>query len=379
MTLSRLVFLEIRHRPLGAVLGAAAVALAVAVVIFLWGIAESGDRETRRIQRDIGLNLVIVPEETTPLAFANGGVIGTMPESYIDRVADQDVANRLIPIVRGMSPIRNVQVVLVGIAPERFKRNAKMKPAFGMEIAPGSCVVGGGVAEALGFTTGETLAFGENEFTIERILATNGSEDDARIYLSLIDAQRVLNLEGKLTEIRAIECHCGAEVEDPAAWLAEQLGPLLPGTRVFRMSALADARRQQRLLQERYLSVAGPVVFILAALVVCVLAVMNVRERRSEIGILRAIGWTSGRIGSAILLRAAIVGVLGALPGIVLAALLVELIGPSLFEKTFIGIRVDFALVILSLVLAPLFAVGAALIPAAIAVKEDPAEILREA
>lgn len=379
MTLSQLLFMEIRHRPLGTALGAAAVAVAVAMVIFLWGVADAGERETRLIQRDIGLNLVIVPEETTPYVFARGGIIGTMPESYIDRVAEQDVANRLIPMVRGTRPIRNVKVELIGIAPERFKRNAKMKPVFGMELAPNSCVVGGGVAEKLGFARGETLQLGESEFTIERILAISGSEDDARIYLPLKDAQRELNLEGKLTEIRAIECHCGAEVEDPAAWLAEQLGPLLPGTRVLRLSALAEARRQQRLLSERYLSIAGPVVLVLAGLVVCLLAVMNVRERRNEIGVLRAIGWTSSRIGGFILARAALVGVFGALPGVVLGAALIAMLGPSLFTVSFIGVRTDATVLIAALILAPLFAAAAALVPAAIAAKEDPAEILREA
>ena len=66
MSLTRLVIKEIRHRPLGAILGAAAVASAVAVVVFLWGVAVAGERETRLIQRDIGLNLVIVPAETRP-------------------------------------------------------------------------------------------------------------------------------------------------------------------------------------------------------------------------------------------------------------------------------------------------------------------------
>ena len=378
MPLSRFVLMEIRHRPVGALLGATAVAVATAMVFFLWGVAQAGERETRIIQRDIGLNLVIVPEETTPYVFARGGIIGSMPEEYIDRVAEQDVANRLIPMARGTRIIGDVKIEVVGIAPERFKRNARMKPVFGMDIARGRCVIGGGVAETLGLATGETVPFGNDTFTIERTLATSGSEDDARIYLALQDAQKVLGMEGKLTEIRALECHCSAEVEDPAEWLREQLGPLLPGTRVLRMSALAEARRQQRLLAERYLTIAGPVILVLAAVVVCLLAIMNVRERRNEIGVLRAIGWTSGRIGSAILARAALIGLFGALPGVVLGVAMVELLGPSLFTTSFIGMQTDFLMLASALLLAPLFATIAALVPAALAINEDPAEILRE-
>ncbi|MCH2161777.1 MAG: ABC transporter permease [Phycisphaerales bacterium] len=380
MSLARLVRKEIRHRPLGAVIGAGAVAIAVAVVTFLWGVAVAGERETRLIQRDIGLNLVIVPETTRPETFfATGQVQGSMPEEYIDRVADQDVANRLIPMVRRTMRIDGHDVVVVGIAEERFKRDNRMKPVFGRTIEPGSCVLGSAAAAALQGTPGGSVTIADRAFTIANVLAATGSEEDARVYLDLADAQQALDLSNRITEIRALECHCGAEVEDPAAWLAAELGPLLPGTRVLRLSALAEARRQQRLLAERYLGVAGPVVVVLSAVVVCLLAILNVRERRAEIGVLRSIGWGSNRIGAAIVLRAAILGLLGAVPGVLVGTVLVEAIGARLFAVAWQGAAIDLPVLASALVLAPAFAACAAFIPAAIAIREDPAEILREA
>jgi putative ABC transport system permease protein len=211
------------------------------------------------------------------------------------------------------------------------------------------------------------------------VLAPSGTEEDARLYLSLADAQRILNLEDQITEIRALECHCGADVEDPVAWLQAELGPLLPGTRVLRLSALAEARRQQRLLADRYLSIAGPVVLVLGAGVVCLLAILNVRDRRREIGVLRAIGFSSIRIGAAIQTRAALTGLLGAIPGILIGSLLIEMLGPTLFTVAFVGGSTDIMLISSTLILAPLFAMIAAMVPTALAIREDPAEILREA
>ena len=380
MSLTRLVIKEIRHRPLGAILGAAAVASAVAVVVFLWGVAVAGERETRLIQRDIGLNLVIVPAETRPETFfATGQITGSMPAEYIERVAEQDVANRLIPMIRRSIRVDGVDAVLVGIAPERFKRNNKMKPVFGRSIESGRCVLGSSTATSLERSTGDSLVIDGTTLEIERVLGTSGSEEDARIYVSIEDAQSILDLPGRITEIRALECHCGADVEDPVAWLNAQLGPLLPDTRVLRLSALAEARRQQRLLSERYLGIAGPVVVVLSAIVVCLLAILNVRERRPEIGVLRAIGWSSGRIGSAIMIRAAILGVLGAIPGLLAGVTLLDAIGPSLFAIAWQGAATDAGVIIAVMVAAPLFAVVAAFMPAALAIREDPAEILREA
>jgi putative ABC transport system permease protein len=377
MSLGHLVVLELKHRPLGVAIGALSVAAAVAIVIFLWGVAEAGERETRIIQRNLGPNLLIVPDQTTAQSFfATGVVKGSMDESFIDRVADQDVANRLIPMIRRPFVVDGTPVIIVGIAPERFKHDQKMKPVFGMDISPSTCVLGNAVARELG---GEHLTLNGQVFTVANVLAPSGTEDDARVYLALSDAQRLLGLEGKITEIRALECHCGADVDDPVAWLEAELGPLLPNTRVLRLSALAEARRQQRLLADRYLSTAGPVVLVLCAGVVCLLAVLNVRERRKEIGVLRAIGYSSVGIALAIQSRAALTGILGAIPGIVVGAALIEWLGPSLFTVAFIGGTTDTFLVVTSLVLAPVFAMAAAIIPTALAMREDPAEILREA
>ena len=380
MSLFRLVHKEIRHRPLGAVIGGLSIAIAVAVVTFLWGVAVAGERETRLIQRDMGLNLVIVPETTRPESFfATGQVLGSMPEAYIDRVAEQDVANRLIPMVRRSMQVGDRDVVVVGIAPERFKRDVRMKPVFGRTVEPGTCVLGDAAATALAGEAGGEVTIAGRTFRIANVLGATGSEEDARVYLDLADAQDILDLDGRITEIRALECHCGADVEDPAAWLAAELGPLLPGTRVLRLSALAEARRQQRLLAERYLGVAGPVVIVLCAVVICLLAIMNVRERRSEIGVLRSIGWSSSLIGGAVISRAALLGLLGALPGVLLGTLLLHGIGPRLFAVAWKGEGVDLFVLFSALLLAPAFAACAAFIPAALAIREDPAEILREA
>lgn len=377
MSLGHLVVLELRHRPLGVAIGALSIAAAVAIVIFLWGVASAGERETRIIQRNLGPNLLIVPDATTAQSFfATGLVTGSMDESFIDRVADQDVANRLIPMIRRPFVIDGTPVIIVGIAPERFKHDQKMKPVFGMDIAPSTCVLGNTVARELGT---ESVTLNGQAFTVSNVLAPSGNEDDARVYLALSDAQSLLGLEGRITEIRALECHCGAEVDDPVAWLEAELGPLLPNTRVLRLSSLAEARRQQRLLADRYLATAGPVVLVLSAGVVCLLAVVNVRERRKEIGVLRAIGFSSLRIAAAIQSRAAITGVLGAIPGIAIGAALIEWLGPSLFTVAFIGGTTDARLVVLALVLAPVFSMAAAIIPTALAIREDPADILREA
>ena len=61
MSLAALLLRELLHRPLGAVLTVLAVAAAVALVNAFVLLARAGERETRRIQRDIGLNVLVLP------------------------------------------------------------------------------------------------------------------------------------------------------------------------------------------------------------------------------------------------------------------------------------------------------------------------------
>ena len=97
-------------------------------------------------------------------------------------------------------------------------------------------------------------------------------------------------------------------------------------------------------MQETLESLAGvitPVVVLACAVWVGLLALLNVRERRTEIGVLRAIGKGSGRIAALFLGKAVLLGLAGAAIGFPLGSVLAQLLGtrvlgvsPELFTFT---------------------------------------------
>ena len=118
-------------------------------------------------------------------------------------------------------------------------------------------------------------------------------------------------------------------------------------------------------------------VLVAAAAWIATLAVANVRKRTSEIGLLRSLGYGSWSIGALVLGRAALIGVVAAAVGGALGTLAALMFGPQIFEVTARSIEPRWALVGYALLATPLFASAASLIPAAIAVAQDPAAVLR--
>ena len=61
--IARLIIKELAHRRMNAAMSIVAVAGAVAICVGLSILRDASIRETRRIQRDIGFNLRIVPRD----------------------------------------------------------------------------------------------------------------------------------------------------------------------------------------------------------------------------------------------------------------------------------------------------------------------------
>jgi putative ABC transport system permease protein len=118
-----------------------------------------------------------------------------------------------------------------------------------------------------------------------------------------------------------------------------------------------------------------PLTIIGAAAWIALLAFQNVRERRSEIGILRALGMRSSGLVSIFLAKAALTGLIGAAIGYAAGLL----IGARFAETSAAATAFDARLLVSVLVLAPVLSMLAAWLPALAAARQDPAATLSEA
>jgi putative ABC transport system permease protein len=332
--------------------------------------------------RDMGFNLRIVPEDADEtILWTRGYVDETMPEDYAQRFAEAEGLsyNHLVATLHQRYRVDGRPLILSGIAPEVIPPGRRQRP-MAPPVAPGTVTLGYHAARALGVSegAGAEVRLGGRRFTVNKGLAEVGGLDDVRIYAHIDDAQELADMPGRINEIMALECLCRDRDIDNLEMLRGQLARILPEAKVIRMSEAAEVREKQRFMMEDYLAVAMPLALGASALWIGLLAMANVRERRGEVGVLRALGYGAGRIGGLFLAKAVVIGLAGAMAGSAIGAAVALVVGPRVFEMTAHLIRPDAAMLAGVAVAAPALAALASLLPAMTAASQDPADVLRE-
>ena len=213
---------------------------------------------------------------------------------------------------------------------------------------------------------------------IERCLPESGSVDDVRVQMLLSDAQKALDLQGRINEIRAIDCLCLEQSEDAIGMLRSELERILPTAKVTQVKAVAKVRNDQRKMANKYFVFIIPVVVIGCLVWLGMMTVINVRDRRAEIGLMRALGYGSNKISLLFLGKSVIIGLIGALFGFLLGTYLALRVGPVIFRLTANQVYPIYSLLVWSIVIAPIFSAFSSFIPTMIAVSADPVVSLRQ-
>ncbi|MHC4417043.1 MAG: ABC transporter permease [Planctomycetota bacterium] len=381
MSILGLIYKEIIHRKVNFIFSLLAVMTAIALFVSFVTAGKASNRETARLMLSMGFNLHIISNQTNINEFLLTGLADeNMPEKYLQKLASQKAFsyNHLLAILQRRISWQDQQVILTGLAPEVCLPGLK-KPPMVKPIEPGTAYVGHLLADKLGLKKGDKIEIRGKTLEIVRCLFEQGDTDDIRIQCHLKDAQEILNLHNQISEIRAVDCLCFAQTNDPVSILRKEIASILPDAQVLQVRPIAMARTQQRQMVRNVFAVIMPFVVVVCGAWIGVLAMINVRDRNQEIGIMRALGYGSGKVTAMFLGKAVIVGLIAAVLGFILGTALALNFGPEIFKITAKAtIKPDLPLFILSLIIAPVFAAVSSFIPAMIAVTYDPAVTLRE-
>ena len=378
MSVIRLVLREIGHRKLNFISAALAVVIAVTLAVSVITMSDASRRETVRLMRNMGFNLLIIPEDADFADFwSEDFARADMPEDYAYKLCEarnldiQHVVARLQKKIQW----RGRTVLLTGLLPEVQMKHMPDKSAMSPAIETGTAYLGYELWHGAGISEGDTIEVLGHQFRVVKLLEENGSKDDIRIWGHLHDVQAALGMPGRINEIECLHCLCG---DNKLSTIRENLRRQLPGTRVTEFQTLAVMRAETRRMMDRYAAFIIPAVVLVCGLWVGLQMLGNVRERRTEIGIYRSQGIGSWAIAALFLAKAVLVGLVGAVVGFGLGTWLALHFGPAIFVHTAGKIAAEPGLLVRALVLAPLVAVIASYLPALQAVAQDPAEVLRD-
>ena len=362
--------------------------------------------ETRKAMLKLGFNVVILPKDQNLSDwYAEDYASKYMPEEYVHQLADSRIVTvrHFLPSLQQKIewPEQKRKIILVGARGEVPNLHKNPVKTMVQPVPPGTISLGYELHRSMDIKVGDKVKLMGKEFTVHAFHKERGNKDDITAWIYLTEAQMLLDKPDQINAILALECLCAGEEALPK--IRKEIAAILPGTQVIergsRALARAEARtkvaEQGRMLiekekqdrqelrseREHLASILTPVVVTACAVWIAVLGLTNVRARREEIGILRAIGVGTRHILVMFLSRHVLVGALGGAIGYA-AGVWAAVYFSAAREGARIGVAEMglswFGLLVLSVVGAAALAVIAGWIPTMIATRQDPADVLRE-
>jgi len=377
-------------------------------------------KETTRLMLNLGFNLMIVRGGTNMSDFwASDFAAGDFPQDYVNRLARDPhltLVRHLVATLQAKVRWDDRSVLLVGYLPETRQVGDPGKRPMGYKIEPGTVLLGHELKG--GRKAGDMIRVLDKPFRVAKILPEQGSKQDITIAMHLADAQALLKKPGRINQIMALGCLCEGyslpnirkqvtavladtqvtEFESLAVTRAEERN-LIEGQQAKMLAQMQDNLRQRETILAQRKQVLGemasarqriqqvmetlaggitPIVVLAAAVWVGLLAWSNVRQRRMEIGLLKALGKGPSMIASLLLGKAVLLGVLGAAIGLLLGIGLARWLGTRALQLTADHFRVSRDVLWLVLAGAPLVSALASYLPTLRALVQDPVVVLRE-
>jgi ABC-type lipoprotein release transport system permease subunit len=418
---------EILCRRLNFALGVLAVTIAVAVLTGAVELLKCHDLRTQQILADkekqtqekmavlrdemrkatlkLSFNLVILPKEQNLRDWYMKDYSDYyMPEEYVTRLTASGIVviQHILPILQQKVawPEKKRSIILVGTRGEVPHLDGAEKKPLLEPVPPGTIVLGSELHKSLGLKPGDSVKMFDRDFTVHKCYDQRGSKDDITAWIHLKEAQEILDKKGTINAIMALECLCEG-VDELLPLVRSEIAEVLPDTQVieFGSQALArfeartkvgeeanalleqekQSRERMRAERERFAAIIVPVVMVGCAVWIAVLGFSNVRDRRSEIGILRAMGFRSGQVMMLFLSKSLAMGLLGAVIGSFIGVFSGGRLATLIDGGSETAASCGFAgagIILLAVGAAAALTVTAGWIPASIAAAQDPAEIL---
>ena len=415
----RLVYESFRRQKRRKVLAGAAITLGVTVATAMIGVAtDIGDKINREL-RTIGANLIVTPQEDS-LDIEIGGVNLKPPsdgaylnEADLPKIKDIFWRNN----VTAFAPVLPVNVT---VEHDGKRRDVTlMGTYFAKRIATGNedfttgvrttyplwkvdgswpdddsrdLVVGESLAGHLGIKAGDSLTLSGRHLPVSGVLSTGGPEDN-QVVAPLGLAQEVLGRTGAVRRIyvsaltkpedafgrRDPKSLSGAVYERwyctpyPAA-IALQLSQAIPHSHAEQIRQVAQNEGAVLTRIEGLIFLITLAALFASALAVSAAMATAIFERRSEVGLMKALGAGKVAVASVFFAEAALLALIGGAIGFGAGAVLAREIGRSIFNSQ-ISIQPVLLPVILAIAVIVTFAGSAAAIRRAVGL--DPVFALR--
>jgi ABC-type antimicrobial peptide transport system permease subunit len=244
---------------------------------------------------------------------------------------------------------------------DRSAKNVRGKPLL----------LGSSAAEVMEKKPGDTIRLMDTVFRVVGIYETGDAFEDSGAILNLDDAQEVI---GKQRQVSVFYI----QLKDPSLSdrFVTRVERKYPDLSISGIEEFADQQIMDDMIQA-YVWVIGGLAILIGGVVMMNAQLMAVFERTREIGVLRAVGWSSNRVLRMILAESLLVSLLGGLLGAGLGWLMLYALSQ---ETVFLGLAstdVSTEILLQALIIVVILGLVGGLYPARRAAKLQPVEALQ--
>jgi putative ABC transport system permease protein len=353
-----------------------------AVVAFI-SLVEALTNDINHKLEKYGANILIVPKtENLSLTYGGlsvGGVSFEMREirqEELERLRSiKNAANvaAVGPMVLGPVKIHDRDVLLagmeLGVAP-------LLRPWWrirGEAPGEGALLLGAEAARVLGLDVGAKVEINGRDLPVTGVLETTGSQDDQIVFAPLHTAQSVLGKEGRISMAEVAALCSGCPIDD----MVKQISAVMPEANVMAIKQVVKSRMEALAHFQKVAYVLSALVMLVGGLVVLVTMMGSVRERTSEFGIFRAIGFQRRHVIWIVLFEAGVISLLAGVLGYLMGLGATKLALPFFAESHDIMLPFNPVLGGVVLILALILGLASSAYPAFMAARLDPNDALR--
>jgi putative ABC transport system permease protein len=404
MNLLKLVWLELGQRKTQLISGILAITLGIGVIVAIRSISVVSEKAVAINLDNLGANIMVLPQGASVDNYYAADIDApTFPEEYVERIVTSEITgvDNLSPKLTRRIDINGQKLVLTGILP---KNELASKPIwqnsglFGAELnaacgpSPSNeslgykdeklqrksidslgisdCLIGSNAASRLKVKEGDKITVSGTELKIGKVLGETGTIDDDRIFAHLHTVQNILGIQGQVSAIEIMGC-CNA-ISDG---LLGKLRNILPDTKITTIGQIVSTQiKTNKMMNQISLIILIIIVFV-GGISIGNYMWANVNERKREIGILRMIGYPKSSIYYILMLKAAIMGLIGGIIGYVAGVLIAWFLGPYIAGINIAPIPV---LLLWSVIISVFISLVGSVLPAWFAARFEPYSNMQE-
>jgi putative ABC transport system permease protein len=313
--MANLPIANIFNRKTRTTVGILAVALGVALVLVLVGLAHGSLDETAERIKNVGADFIFQGPDSSPFLVLNSGV---MPERYGELLTEVPGVAVAAPVLTGrITRLKgeNKLVMMFGIDEKTYNRvgsGIRIVKGHNLE-SPGDLLVDEVLSATDGIHIGDTMEILNRDFTVAGICKAGAG---VRIYMSLADLQKATANDGKVSFF-FIKLKEGASV--PQA--AKDLEARFPGNQITPLSAFGEAMKENALGLKEFVRALSVFAALISYLVILLAMYTTIIERTREIGILKALGASKVYIIRVVMAESFLICAMGVGAGFILSVL----------------------------------------------------------